>query len=176
MEYLRGAADISFLVPLAGSADFAAWAKAIPEERVSGYATTAVRSSAYRKDDERGMEANKAYRRWKRLMILGSKSGCHQKAERSFFIRGYQFPVCARCSGVILGYLSAIPAYLLTGFHLFISLAGCLAIFGDWLLQQKGIRESNNYRRVVTGFLGGFGVMSLQLHIITRFLSLFIRR
>ncbi|MCB7430270.1 DUF2085 domain-containing protein, partial [Erysipelatoclostridium ramosum] len=29
---------------------------------------------------------------------------CHQKAERSFFIHGYQCPVCARCSGLYIGY------------------------------------------------------------------------
>ncbi len=122
------------------------------------------------------MEANKAYRRWQRLMILGGRSGCHQKPERSFFIGGYQFPVCARCTGVLLGYLAAIPAFLMTGLHLLLSLAGCLVLFLDWLLQQKGIRESNNVRRLVTGCLGGFGIMSLQLHIITRFLSLFRRK
>jgi uncharacterized membrane protein len=29
---------------------------------------------------------------------------CHQKPERSFFLDGHQFPVCARCTGL---YLSA---------------------------------------------------------------------
>lgn len=115
---------------------------------------------------------NKAYRRWHRLMVLGAGTGCHQKPERSFFIRGWQLPVCARCTGVILGYLAAIPAFLLTGLHLMLSLAGCLILFVDWFLQQKSIKESINYRRVVTGCWGGFGIMSLQLYIITRILSL----
>ncbi len=80
-------------------------------------------------------------------------------------------PVCARCTGVILGFLFAIPAFLLTGAKLLLSLIGALALFGDWLLQQTGLRESNNDRRVVTGFLGGFGIMTLQLYIITRILT-----
>lgn len=37
------------------------------------------------------------------IRILGNNSGCHQLAERSFFYKGYQFPVCARCTGVTIG-------------------------------------------------------------------------
>ena len=38
-------------------------------------------------------------------------SFCHRKPERSFFWRGKQFPVCARCTGIHLGYLS-FPFFL----------------------------------------------------------------
>ena len=31
---------------------------------------------------------------------------CHRKPGRSFFWRGKQFPVCARCTGIHIGYLS----------------------------------------------------------------------
>ena len=41
------------------------------------------------------------------LMRLGRSSGCHQMPERSFFIRGKQFPVCARCTGVMIGNIAA---------------------------------------------------------------------
>jgi uncharacterized membrane protein len=34
---------------------------------------------------------------------------CHQRPERSFFVDGYQFPVCARCTGL---YLSGALALL----------------------------------------------------------------
>lgn len=122
----------------------------------------------------KGME-NKSYRRWHRLMMLGAGTGCHQKPERSLYIHGWQLPVCARCTGVIFGYLIALPAFLLTGLHLILSLVGCLIMFVDWFLQQKGFKESHNDRRVVTGVLGGFGIMSLQLYIITRILSVLKR-
>ena len=36
--------------------------------------------------------------------------GCHCRADRSFFWRGRQFPLCARCTGELAGFLCAIPA------------------------------------------------------------------
>ena len=40
-------------------------------------------------------------KKWIKLMEIGSYLGCHQMPERSFFINGYQMPICARCVGVI---------------------------------------------------------------------------
>ena len=37
------------------------------------------------------------------IRMIGNHSGCHQMPERSFFYKGKQFPVCARCTGVIIG-------------------------------------------------------------------------
>jgi len=28
---------------------------------------------------------------------------CHQKPERSFFYKKKQFPVCSRCTGIVIG-------------------------------------------------------------------------
>ena len=36
--------------------------------------------------------------------------GCHQRPERSFFVKGYQMPVCARCEGELIGILAALIA------------------------------------------------------------------
>lgn len=99
-------------------------------------------------------------------MELGERAGCHQNPDRSFFYHGYQFPVCARCTGAVLGSLLAIPAYLLLGFLLPLSIAGILLLLADWLLQAVKIRESTNGRRWITGLLGGYGVMSFQLRIL----------
>ena len=44
---------------------------------------------------------NKKDEKWVSLMEYGHKIGCHQMPERSFFYKEYQFPVCARCTGVI---------------------------------------------------------------------------
>jgi uncharacterized membrane protein len=106
--------------------------------------------------------------RWKKLMKLGEKTGCHQKVERSFSYHGYQFPVCARCTGVILGYLIAIPFFLLTGFHKKTSIGACLIMFADWCLQATQVKESTNRRRLLTGIAGGFGIMSIQLSILNK--------
>ena len=112
--------------------------------------------------------SKKSDERWKKLMKLGEKTGCHQKVERSFSFHGYQFPVCARCTGVILGYLIAIPFFLLTGFHKKTSIGACLIMFTDWCLQATQVKESTNQRRLFTGIAGGFGIMSIQLSLLSK--------
>lgn len=117
----------------------------------------------------------KGYHCWRKWMEFGEKTGCHQKPERSFFIHGYQMPVCARCFGVILGYLIAVPSFFIFGFLKMISLGGCVLMFADWLVQAAGLLKSTNYRRLITGILGGFGIMSIELFLIKK-LILFIRK
>lgn len=118
---------------------------------------------------------DKTYRCWKKWMKFGSKTGCHQRADRSFFIKGYQMPVCARCFGVALGYLAAIPGFFLFGLSKLISIAGAGALFTDWFLQAAGFKESTNRRRLITGILGGYGIMSFQL-LISRKVKKFLFR
>ena len=50
---------------------------------------------------------------WAFFMRLGNKCGCHQMEERSFKIKGYQFPVCSRCTGILTGQIIGIIIYLL---------------------------------------------------------------
>jgi uncharacterized membrane protein len=116
----------------------------------------------------------KADLRWIKWMKHGEKTGCHQLADRSFFVKGYQMPICARCTGVILGYLMAIPGFVLFGFSKFLSLAGCLIMLMDWLLQALGIKASTNSRRLFTGILGGYAIMTFQLYVIKYILKLII--
>lgn len=110
-------------------------------------------------------EEKRSYVRWRKWMEIGEKTGCHQKAERSFTWKGYQFPICARCTGVVLGYLIAPLVYLKKGFCKTAAGLGCLAMLLDWTLQQSKVKESTNRRRLVTGIAGGFGLMSLQIYI-----------
>jgi len=99
------------------------------------------------------------------IRSIGNHSGCHQMAERSFFYRGRQFPVCARCTGVSVGQAAA----LIMGFFVRIptSIAAVmLMVMGiDWSIQEMGIKESTNHRRFVTGVLGGFGLFSIYMTI-----------
>lgn len=106
--------------------------------------------------------------RWLRLMELGAKTGCHQKPERSFSYHGYQFPICARCTGVILGYIIAVISFFHKGFYKKSSIAGCIIMLGDWMLQKTGLKESANPRRLITGIAGGFGIMSIQLELLRK--------
>ena len=43
------------------------------------------------------------------LILAAGSLICHQRPERSFFLDGHQFPVCARCTGL---YLSAAAGLL----------------------------------------------------------------
>lgn len=95
------------------------------------------------------------------LYETGNQSGCHQLPERSFFWKKHQFPVCARCTGVCIGHLAAIIANFFTDISCAVSFL-YLGIMGlDWLLQEVRIKASNNYRRLFTGVLGGFGLYNL---------------
>lgn len=96
---------------------------------------------------------------WIKIMNFGSKIGCHQIPERSFFIKGHQFPVCARCSGAFLGEIIAILLIILKiNVNILWAIILLLIMGLDWFLQQINWIESNNIRRLITGILGGFGI------------------
>lgn len=87
---------------------------------------------------------------------------CHRMSERSFFVKGYQFPVCARCTGF---YISLI-IYFIYAYYFFVDYNLFLLIFAillliptaiDGLTQLFEYRESNNILRFITGLTGGIG-------------------
>ena len=100
-------------------------------------------------------------------MGIGARMGCHQMPDRSFFLKGYQFPVCARCTGVVLGEFLAIIA-LLCGIRIYSIYAGLLVapLVIDGGLQYVRILQSNNARRVTTGTLAGFGLTYLYYYLL----------
>ena len=97
---------------------------------------------------------------------------CHRKPERSFFWKNKQFPVCARCTGIHIGYIS-FPIFLLQIFTLNIwwTLALIIPTFIDGYTQAFFNRESNNWLRFITGFFAGIGMMSL-VALIGQFLGI----
>jgi uncharacterized membrane protein len=119
--------------------------------------------------------SDKSYQFWCKCMKFGERTGCHQLPERSFFIKGYQMPVCARCTGVILGYIIAIPIFIILDFKLMLSIASCFVMLLDWSLQQAKIKPSTNKRRLITGILGGFGIMTLQINLIKEIVSYLLK-
>lgn len=122
--------------------------------------------------NQRAMEVKEStsYQTWARLMEYGDRFGCHQKPERSFFVKGYQLPICARCLGVYIGYILALPTYLVFGFRNLRGWAflGCDCMLIDWVLQAYQVKKSTNTRRLVTGIMGGFGLMVLLLGTILK--------
>lgn len=103
---------------------------------------------------------------WLNLMRFGKKLGCHQKPERSFFYKGCQFPVCARCTGVILGELIAIVCLFMFKINWYILLLLLIPMGIDWGLQYLKILKSNNIRRLITGLLGGFSLTYVYYYLI----------
>ena len=99
-------------------------------------------------------------------MHFGRMTGCHQMPQRSFFVRGFQLPVCARCVGVLFGNIAAIFGVFIYVPHVFVLLAFCAAMFLDWFLQRVNRLAGTNPRRLVTGVLGGYGVLTLMFKIL----------
>lgn len=110
---------------------------------------------------------------WIWLMEFASRRwGCHQIPERSFFLFGYQFPICARCTGVLLGYVFSIFLFRCVNFIFCIVLSSLMLL--DWSVQYLNIKKSTNIRRFVTGICGGTGCMSFVIKLIVlgfRFVS-----
>ena len=99
---------------------------------------------------------------------------CHRIPERSFFIKGHQFPVCARCTGfytglavfLIFDYFYEINCDINT---LIISMILMIPVAIDGITQYFGPRESTNNLRFITGFIGGIGLI-IFLKIIMRWI------
>ncbi len=105
------------------------------------------------------------------VMRLGTQMGCHQLPERSFFIKGHQFPVCARCTGVILGQIIGFCCYFTFELPSMRICMFCGVMLLDWLVQLVRLRESTNLRRLLTGLLCGFALGQFYLGILVRFIE-----
>ncbi|HHT01513.1 MAG TPA: DUF2085 domain-containing protein [Firmicutes bacterium] len=94
--------------------------------------------------------------------VLQAMFMCHRLPERSFFVRGRQLPLCARCSGILVGYLIGIVCLVYCGtphwLWPFLLLAP-LAV--DGVGQYLGYWISNNPRRFASGILAGWGTVFL---------------
>lgn len=96
------------------------------------------------------------------LFTVGSLTGCHQLPQRSFFVKGRQFPLCARCTGVLIGQaISVSLALCKVILPIWAAVLGMLVMLIDWVLQYFSIWTSCNVRRLVTGVLGGLGYAGL---------------
>lgn len=97
---------------------------------------------------------------------------CHRIPERSFFIKGHQFPVCARCTGFYTGLIVFLiwNCFFKINYDintLLISIVLMIPVAIDGITQYFGPRESTNNLRFITGFIGGVGLI-IFLKIIMR--------
>jgi uncharacterized membrane protein len=88
---------------------------------------------------------------------------CHRIPKRTFNIRGYYFPVCARCTGFYIGAFS----YFIYVYFVYVQYTALLILLAflmmiptglDGFTQLIGSRESNNTLRLLTGLIGGIGI------------------
>ena len=85
---------------------------------------------------------------------------CHQRPDRSFFYKGKQFPLCARCTGMAIGYLLSIILLLFIGlFNPWIIPLLIIPMVIDGTGQLFGKWTSTNMRRLLTGLAGGVGII-----------------
>lgn len=102
---------------------------------------------------------------------------CHQLPERSFFAGGYQVPVCARDTGIYLGFMMSLvilwlmsrgrrPADLPRWWVLAIAgvFIGLMAV--DGISSYAGWRGTTNDIRLATGLMTGFAMPVLLLPIL----------
>ena len=88
--------------------------------------------------------------------------GWHRRSDRSFFYKGKQFPICARCTGELAGMICAIfGCYFLINIHICVWVALLCPLIIDGVIQAKTKYESTNTRRVITGFLFGMALMMI---------------
>lgn len=99
-------------------------------------------------------------------MKVGAKMGCHQRADRSFFIGKFQFPLCARCTGIVISSLVALILNRKIRMNNKVAVMMTIPMIIDGSIQYFKIQESTNRRRLITGLLGGFGTITIRLNFL----------
>lgn len=87
--------------------------------------------------------------------------GCHCKSSRSFFYKGKQFPICARCTGEAAGIIFSIFLFFFYTPSVKIAFLLMFPMIIDGFIQMFLKYESTNIRRFTTGFLFGIGLMTI---------------
>lgn len=87
--------------------------------------------------------------------------GCHQRTDRSFFYNGKQLPLCARCTGELIGILLSVFLFLFVRPHFFVCFLLCIPLVVDGFAQKLTAYESTNAMRLLTGILFGIGLVGM---------------
>ena len=91
--------------------------------------------------------------------------GCHARPDRSFYFKGKQFPICARCTGELVGMISGILIAVIWGYPTFyIVILLMLPLVFDGTLQKLTSYESTNMRRLFTGILFGIALIFMFIY------------
>ncbi|MBQ3220222.1 MAG: DUF2085 domain-containing protein [Clostridia bacterium] len=107
----------------------------------------------------------------KRFALFGVLPLCNLNAKRGFFIGSFCFPLCTRCTALIVGFLLTFiigSKLRVKGsvILLFVGVFCTIPCLIDGLLQYLYNIESTNFRRITLGLLGGFGIGNIAFFII----------
>lgn len=84
--------------------------------------------------------------------------GCHCRDDRSFHYKGERFPICARCTGELVGIIFSIFSCIFFKLSPLLIVVFMLPMIIDGSVQMLTSYESNNIKRFVTGFLFGYAL------------------
>lgn len=85
--------------------------------------------------------------------------GCHCKKERSFHYKGKAFPICARCTGELVGMIFSLFFSFFQRPSVLVCILCMIPMVIDGFVQMLTQYESNNRRRFITGCLFGYGFL-----------------
>lgn len=102
---------------------------------------------------------------------------CHQLPERSLFAGGFQLPVCARDTGIYLGFVFSLGVITLLSRRrrptelppwpvLLMGAAFVAAMAVDGFTSYAGIRTTDNDLRLITGLLAGYALPMVAVPIV----------
>lgn len=89
--------------------------------------------------------------------------GCHCLDSRSFHYKGRRFPLCARCTGELVGILFCLITFPWVRVGVVPAVGLLLPLIVDGGLQALTPYESKNGRRLLTGLLFGYALADLFL-------------
>lgn len=87
--------------------------------------------------------------------------GCHTRDDRSFFFKGKKFPICARCTGELIGIILAPFLLIFYKPSFYFSLIIMIPMLLDGFIQLLTKYESNNTKRLITGILFGYALCNI---------------
>ena len=108
-----------------------------------------------------------------RINFFGTLPLCNLNERHGFYIGAFCFPLCVRCTAIILSliittFLQGLLKYIPSKKMLFISAVCIFFCLLDGCLQYFFTIESTNIRRLLTGLSCGFGISTIITSIIKK--------
>lgn len=102
-------------------------------------------------------------KRWK---YFGIKPLCNLREDTALHIGNFCFPLCYRCSAIIINFIVATILLKNDIFSIVIGFLLMLPCLIDGILQYCFKIRSTNTRRIITGSIAGWGLAVLYIYVI----------